>query len=107
MNSAPRIAHTVYFSLHDSSPANVQALLGECQKYLNNHPGLEFFAVGTPHPDLDRPVNDRAFDVCLNTVFTDLAAHDAYQIEPRHLEFIERNKPSWKQVRVFDSNLEA
>lgn len=107
MSSSPRIAHIVYFSLEDSSAAKIDELLGQCKKYLDDHPGLEFFAVGRLNQELSRPVNDKAFDVSLHTVFTDRAAHDAYQIAPRHLEFIENNKANWKKVRVFDSDLES
>ena len=54
--------------------------------------------------DLDRSVNDRDFDVGLHLVFKDRAAHDLYQNAPRHLQFIEENKATWKKVRVFDSD---
>lgn len=101
-----RIAHMVYFTLHDNSPEKVNDLLSACQKYLDDHPGLDYFAAGTLNRDLTRPVNDQGFDVSLHTVFSDRAAHDAYQIAPRHVEFIEKNKANWKTVRVFDSNLE-
>jgi Stress responsive A/B Barrel Domain len=101
-----RIAHMVYFTLNDSSPEKINALIGECQHYLDNHPGLDYFAVGTLNRELARPVNDHGYDVSLHTVFKDRAAHDAYQVDPRHLEFIANNKPNWKTVRVFDSNLE-
>ncbi len=105
MSNSKKISHMVYFTLSDDSPAKIEALVAGCQEYLTNHPGLEYFSVGTLNPDLSRPVNDRAFHVCLNTVFTDRAAHDAYQVAPRHNEFIEKFKPNWKQVRVFDSDL--
>ena len=105
MSSSKRIAHMVYFSLVDNSPEQVQHLLAEMKKYLDGHPGLEFFGCGTLVPDLSRPVNDKGFDVSLHTVFADRAAHDAYQIDPRHLAFIEKNKANWKQVRVFDSDM--
>jgi hypothetical protein len=95
----------VYFTLEDNSPARVDELLEQCQKYLDNHPGLQYFAVGKLNTDLSRSVNDKGFDVSLHTVFSDRAAHDAYQVEPRHLEFIANNKDNWKQVRVFDSDL--
>jgi hypothetical protein len=36
-------------------------------------------------------------------VFRSLADHDAYQQHPKHLQFIDENKPTWKKVRVFDS----
>jgi Stress responsive A/B Barrel Domain len=99
-----KIAHMVYFTLEDPTSENIQNMLSEMKNYLDNHPGLEYFSCGTLNPELDRPVNDRAFHVSLHTVFVDRAAHDAYQIHPRHTEFITRNKPSWKQVRVFDSD---
>ena len=33
----------------------------------------------------------------------DQAAHDAYQEHPRHVRFVEENKPTWAKVLVFDS----
>lgn len=102
--SEKKIAHMVYFTLENPSLQNIQLMLDEMNKYLNDHPGLEYFGCGTLNQELDRPVNDRQFHVSLHTVFTNRAAHDAYQIHPRHKEFIDRNKPSWKQVRVFDSD---
>ena len=40
-------------------------------------------------------------------VFTDKAAHDVYQTAPAHVQFIEENKASWKQVRIFDSYVDG
>ena len=34
-------------------------------------------------------------------------AHDAYQVAPSHQQFISENKPNWKQVRVFDADVES
>jgi hypothetical protein len=99
----PLLVHNVYFSLNDNSPANVQKLVASCKKYLTDHPGTVLFAAGTVS-DLDRSVNDRDFDVGLHIVFKDRAAHDVYQNAPRHLQFIEENKATWKKVRVFDSD---
>lgn len=97
------LAHMVYFTLKDASPAAQQALIEACHKYLKGHPGEVYFSVGTLVPDLTRPVNDRAFHVCLSVVFDSRKAHDDYQVAPRHTQFIEENKPNWAQVRVFDS----
>lgn len=101
------LVHNVYFALSDNSPAAQQKVIASCKKYLTGHPGTVFFAVGTLAAELNRPVNDRAFDVGLHIVFEDMAAHDRYQEAPRHLQFIEENKPNWKQVRVFDSIAEG
>jgi hypothetical protein len=97
------LAHMVYFTLKDRSPAAIETMVQACQKYLKGHPGEVFFAAGTVVPDLTRPVNQTDFDVALQVVFDSREAHDAYQVAPRHNQFIEENKPNWERVRVFDS----
>lgn len=99
------LAHCVFFTLDEASPTARQRLIAACQRYLTGHPGEVSFSVGTVS-DLARSVNELDFDVALHIVFESRAAHDAYQIAPRHLQFIEENKADWKKVRVFDSNLE-
>jgi hypothetical protein len=101
------LSHSVFFSLHDNSPAAIERLVVACKTYLTGHPGACFFAAGTLAGECQRPVNDRAFDVALHVVFVDGPAHDAYQQAARHLTFIEENKANWKQVRVFDAWVEG
>ena len=36
----------------------------------------------------------------------DKAAHDKYQNDQRHIQFINENKAGWAKVRVFDSYVE-
>lgn len=101
-----RLAHHVFFTLHDASQAKILELKAACHKYLDGHPGVESFAVGTLNPDLARPVNDRGYHVSLHVVFHSRADHDAYQVAPRHDQFIAEQKANWQQVRVFDSDLD-
>lgn len=96
------IVHNVYFKLKDGSPAKVDALVAACNKYLRPQPGVVFFACGSLS-ELDRPVNDRDWDVGLHVVFKNRAAHDVYQQDAMHLKFIEENKENWDKVRVFDT----
>ena len=98
-----KVAHIVYFPLKDKSEAAVSSLLDACRHYLTEHPGTDYFSVGTLVPDLQREVNQQDFEVGLHVVFADRAAHDAYQVSERHVEFIERNRDNWERVRVFDS----
>ena len=77
--------------------------MAEIRRYLANHEGIVDFYVGRRQTAYQRVVNDLKFDVALNIVFVDEAAHDAYQTAPLHKEFVERNQSTWKQVRVFDS----
>jgi hypothetical protein len=106
MPAETRLAHNVYFTLKEPSPAARKRLLDACRQYLSGHPGTVFFAVGTLAAELQRPVNVRDFDVGLHIVFASRAAHDAYQESPRHQQFLAENRDHWQQVRVFDSLLE-
>ena len=101
------LAHNVYFTLHDNSAAAQAKMIQSCKKYLSNHPGTVFFACGSRALELQRPVNDRDFDVGLHLIFKTQADHDAYQEAPRHDQFIAENKDNWKTVRVFDSLVEG
>jgi hypothetical protein len=100
----PMLAHNVYFALKENTPAAKKKLVDACKKHLSGHPGEAYFAAGTV-ADLDRPVNDRDWDVALIIVFKDRASHDKYQDAARHKQFIEENKDGWKKVRVFDAVL--
>jgi hypothetical protein len=97
------LAHDVYFSLNDASPEARQALVDACRTYLSGHEGTRFFAAGARAVEMTRDVNDTDFDVSLHVYFESEAAHEAYQKNARHLEFIEKMKGNWKSVRVFDS----
>ena len=101
-----KLAHDVYFSLKDNSPQAKEKLIVACKKYLTDHPGAVWFAVGPMADEMKRDVNDRDFDVALHLVFKSKAAHDQYSKAERHMKFIEENKDNWKKVRVFDSYLE-
>ncbi len=101
------LAHNVYFSLKDKSEAAKTAMVVACKKYLADHPGVVFFAAGTLVAELDRPVNDRDFDIALHVIFDTKASHDLYQTAPMHLQFIAENREGWEKVRVFDSYVEA
>ena len=97
------LAHNVFFTLLDSSPAAIESLLGACRKYLTPHEGIAFFACGTLS-DLDRPVNVRDFHVGLHIIFESREAHDAYQKAPLHKKLVEEHQASWAEVRVFDTD---
>ena len=101
------LSHNVFFTLLDSSPDAIEALLRSCNSNLRDHEGVVFFGAGILEAGLDRPVNDQGFHVALHVIFRDRAAHDLYQVAPEHLAFIEGNKDNWAQVRVFDSSVDG
>jgi Stress responsive A/B Barrel Domain len=100
-----RLGHVVCFKLKDNSPPAIERQLSLCRSLLTDHPGTVLFTVGTRTPDLAREVNDREFDVMLNIIFKDRAAHDQYQVAARHVQFIAESKPNWASVRVFDADV--
>ncbi len=100
------LAHSVYFTLKDRTPAAAARLIASCCEHLTGHPGLRTFAVGTC-ADYDRQVNDRDYDVGLVMVFDSHASHDAYQTAERHGRFIAEHADSWAKVRIFDTDLET
>jgi hypothetical protein len=101
------LAHSVFFSLSSNSPEAIQEAVDSCKKYLSDHPGIVFFACGTLNRVLNRPVNDRDFDVALHVMFDSKASHDMYQNSAEHQQFMIENKPKWRAVRVFDADVES
>lgn len=99
-----KLAHLVYFTLNDRTDEAIEKLLSQCRHYLDSHDGLESFAVGTRDKELDRELNGD-FDVSLHLLFADRNSHDAYQVSERHQTFIRDNKPTWKNVVVYDSTI--
>lgn len=95
--------HNVYFSLTDQSSEAMQSLIDDCTTYLSTQAGVLSFSCGVLESELDRPVNDRNFNVSLHILFATRADHDAYQTEEQHQIFIDRNKDNWANVRVFDT----
>ena len=103
-NAPQLLAHDVYFSLNDASPAARDALVAACKKYLTGHEGTVAFSAGVLAAELNRPVNDRDFDVALHITFASRAAHDQPARRPA-AQAVHRGEPrsNWKKVRVFDS----
>lgn len=100
------LGHNVFFSLNDPSEPAKLRLIEACKKYLTPHEGIVFFACGTLALDLNRPVNDRDFDVALHIIFRSKDDHDRYQESVSHRQFVAEHKESWRRVRVFDSVVE-
>ena len=104
-NPAPAsevVAHMVYFTLREPTPAAQKKLVEDCRRYLKEIPGIVFFAVGPRIADLARPVNVQDFHVGLHVIFNSREAHDRYQTDERHQRFIAENKGGWERIRVFD-----
>ena len=107
-DTAPRQAHSVFFTLKDRTPEARAEFVKSCQKYLTGHKGAVSVSFGTIAEDVVEPnVSVRDFDVSLLVVFENKEAGQKYLVSPRHKEFVEKNKEKFAKVRVFDSYLAA
>lgn len=97
------LVHTVYFWLKpELTPAQRAEFRAGVEK-LAGIAAVEKVYVGSPANTAKRPVIDDSYSVALTVVCKDLAAHDVYQVDPLHLQFIERFKTFWTRVQIYDA----
>jgi len=95
--------HTVYFWLRrDLTEAQRLAFKEEGIDSLKRIPSTTSVHTGVP-ADTDRPIIDRTYDFSLTVVLEDRTAHDAYQDDPIHHDFVKRFGDFWIQVRIYDA----
>jgi hypothetical protein len=97
------LIHSVYFWLKPGLTAAQRANFRTEVMKLAAVRTIGKIYVGAPASVPERSVTERSFDLALTVVFKDGAAHDAYQVDPIHLAFVDRNQSSWTRVQVFDS----
>ena len=101
----PGMAHTVYFWLKDGLSAAELRSFEAGAKSLEAAPTVRRAFVGKPASTPSRGVVDNSFDYSLVLWFDDVAGHDAYQISPVHLKFVEEHEAKFDVVKVFDNRL--
>ncbi len=97
------LVHTVYFWLKPELTAQQRAEFRKGVESLGAIPAVDKVYVGTPAATTKRPIIDDSYSVALTVVVKDVAAHDAYQIDPIHLKFVETFKTFWNKVQIYDA----
>jgi hypothetical protein len=97
-----KFVHVVNFWLKKDLSSSDVKKFEEGVKTLEKVDSLIYFNIGKP-ADTDRPTIDRTYSYSLLTVFNDKAGHDAYQVHPVHLQFVENCKSLWEKVLIYDS----
>ena len=93
--------HTVFFWLKgDLSRDEMVTFKTELEK-LTSLANVEKGYCGTPTYS-ERDVVDQSYSYGLTVIFKDVAAHDAYQVDPDHKAFIEKCGHMWERVLVYD-----
>lgn len=97
------LVHTVMFYLKPELTPERRAAFRQSLATLGSIPSMTTFYLGTPAGVPPRPIIDLSFDFSITCVFKDVAAHNAYQVDPIHLKFIETQKECWARVQIYDA----
>lgn len=97
------LIHTVYFWLKPELTPAQRADFRRGVESLSGIKAVEKVYVGTPAATEKRPIIDDSYSVALTVVCKDVAAHDAYQVDPLHLKFVEQFKSFWTRVQIYDA----
>jgi hypothetical protein len=97
------LVHVVFFWLRPDLSEAERVEFKEALDSLKGIQAVDAVYTGTPAGTERRPVIDSSYDFALTVLCTDLAAHDAYQVDPLHLAFVNGQKPKWTRVQIYDA----
>jgi len=97
------ILHSVFFYLKEGAPAETADLMKtEIFETLSAITSVREILAGPPQ-GIDRDVVDNDYAMSLHAKFDDLEGLQAYQSDPVHVAFVEKFKPQFERIRVFDT----
>jgi hypothetical protein len=97
------LVHTVYFWLKPELTAQQRAEFRKGVESLGTIKAVDKIYVGTPAKTEKRPIIDDSYSLGLTVLCKDLAAHDAYQVDPIHRVFVDKFKTYWNRVQIYDA----
>lgn len=97
------LIHSVYFWLRPDLASEQRAEFRQQLQSLGAIGGVQRIAIGVPAAVAPRGTVDATFSFALILTFADLAAHDAYQVDPVHQAFGNRCRAWWARVQVYDT----
>lgn len=99
------ILHSVFFYFKENTPAftaeNMQADILEALAGISV---VDEIWAGPPQ-GINRDVVDNDYAMSLHARFDDLEALQTYQADPTHVEFVEKYKPWFEKIKVYDSRI--
>jgi hypothetical protein len=97
------LIHSVFFWLKPETTAAQHEAMHDGLESLRGITSVEALYIGVPAVMPARPVRESSYVWSLTVVFKDIAAHDAYQIDPLHEAFNQNFRPLWSRVQVYDA----
>lgn len=97
------LVHSVYFWLKEDISAEQRREFSTALRGLRVIDSAQAVYVGSPAATPDRPTIDASYDFALTVLFDSVEAHDRYQVDPAHTDFIAQHKAWWTRVQVYDA----
>jgi hypothetical protein len=97
------LVHAVYFWLKPELTAAQRADFRRAVESLRKIKAIEKIYIGAPAATEKRPVIEGTYSVALTVVVKNVAAHNAYQVDPIHLAFVKTFKAFWTRVQIYDA----
>lgn len=94
-----RINHVVFFKLKNS--ADAAELIADCDAKLASIPGVVSYYAGR-HIDTGRATVDANYDVGFFVGFMTAAEYAGYVQHPDHIAAVEKWRPRWEWIRIYD-----
>ena len=97
------LIHSVYFWLKPKLTKAQRAEFRRAVESLSGIKAVEKTYVGSPAATERRLIIDATYDIALTVVCKNVAAHDAYQVDPIHLAFVKKCQAFWTRVQIYDA----
>lgn len=97
------LVHSVYFWLKEDVSAEQRSEFSTALRGLRVIDSAQAVYVGSPAATPERPTIDASYDFALTVLFDSVEAHDRYQVDPAHTDFIAQHKALWTRVQVYDA----
>lgn len=104
-STKPGFIHAVYFWLKKDNPELLKEFKEVALPKLATVPSIKNVYWGPP-AGTPRDVVDNSYDISWIVTFNNAAEQEAYQIDPMHLEFVEKYKSLFEKVQVYDNLVE-
>jgi hypothetical protein len=97
------LVHSVFFWLREDLTAAQRSQFRHGLDSLARISAVKEIYIGTPAATEKRAVIDDSYSFALTVIVEDLAAQQAYQVDPIHLAFVAACKPYWTRVQIYDA----
>ena len=97
------LTHTVLFWLKPGLTTDQHTAFRAGLESLRKVNTIDSAYIGSPAGVPERPIIDRSYSFCLTIIFANVAAHNAYQVDPIHKAFVQNCQQYWTRVQIYDS----